>query len=391
MIRAAAAQRRSFSREDVAFVLGANVLCRGLLLLLVAVVAWCLPRFDQGGAHDLPLGAVWSRFCYWDSLHYARIVEQGYLPAEPNAAFFPAYPYLARWLGPLFGNFWAAGLLISNAATLGGSFFVYGLAREYGGDGVARCAVLLALLFPSSLFFSCFYAEGLYFFAVAGTFYFYERGSLAGAGAFGALATLTRPTGILLFPALAIGLLHRHRWRLREVPARALWLLAIPLGLAVVMVVLDVQVGDPLAFVHAQAAWARKTTFPFLSIAQAGQDVVATGFAAGNGSAVQSLAASQALLRIVDLCAVMLLFGCAALALRRLDAAHTVFILLSVIMPLSSGLVLSIERFASGVVPVYVVLALVVRTEIRRTALLAGSAALLAMHAVFFGMGLAAG
>jgi hypothetical protein len=163
------------------------------------------------------------------------------------------------------------------------------------------------------------------------------------------------------------------------------------LGLAVVMVVFQVQVGDPLAFVHAQAMWARKTTFPLLSIAQAGQDVVASGFPAWNGTVAQSIAASQGLLRIMDLAAVLLLCACASLSLRRLDSAHSVFILLSVLMPLSSGLVLSMERFASGVVPVYLVLALVARTEGRRTAIVAVSAALLTMHVVFVGMGLAAG
>jgi hypothetical protein len=373
------------------FILGVFAACRGGVLLLMAVVAWCLPRFDEGGHTAMPLHPVWSRFFYWDSFHYGRIVADGYQTTEPTAAFFPAYPYLARWLGYALGSSWAAGLVVSYASTLAGAFFLYGLARGYGGDAVARRAVFFALVFPSSLFFSCFYAEGLYFAAVAGALYFYEESSPAGAGICGFVAALTRPTGILLFPALAIGVLHRARWRLREVPLRSLWILAIPAGLGVVMAVLQAQVGDPLAFVHAQAAWARKSTFPLLSIAQASQDVVASGFAPWSGTVAQSIAASQSLLRIVDMAAVMFLFACAAFSLRRLDAAHTVFILLSVIAPLSSGLVLSIERFASGVVPVYLVLAMAAGTERRTVALAAASAALLAMHVVFFGMGLPAG
>ncbi|MGD0679122.1 MAG: hypothetical protein ABSC94_27300 [Polyangiaceae bacterium] len=40
-------------------------------------------------------------------------------------------------------------------------------------------------------------------------------------GAFGFAAALARPTGVLLFPALAIGLLHRMRWRLPDLDLRA--------------------------------------------------------------------------------------------------------------------------------------------------------------------------
>ncbi len=48
-------------------------------------------------------------------------------------------------------------------------------SRVYGDDRLARPAVVLALVFPSSVFLSCFYADGIYFFAIAGALWSYEQ------------------------------------------------------------------------------------------------------------------------------------------------------------------------------------------------------------------------
>ena len=363
----------------VRFVLAAFLLWRGALFLLDFATVYSLPERSPNGNKDYAAfldSRFWDSFARWDSGWYNRIVARGYYfeGGQSNVAFFPAYPYLSRWLGAVVGSPWAAGLILSNLTLLGGLFFLYGIARRYLDEAGSRRAVLFALAFPSSFFFSAFYTESLFFFTVAGSFYFYERDRLLPAGLFGAFAALTRSTGILLLPALLLGALHRRGWRPRNLTPRLLWLLWIPAGLATFMLILWVQVGDPLAFMKAQAGWGRNAAFPLTAIVNEAKAVDWT-FPRPDYSQI---------FLVFDLVATLGLCAVLGASLRRLDLGHAVFALLSVAFPLASGRVLSMTRFAACMLPMYLILAMVSKRRGVEQFLLYAMALFLALHTISF-------
>jgi hypothetical protein len=281
------------------------------------------------------LGGLLAR----DGQYYLAIASEGYRSPE-SWAFFPLYPLAARALGPLLGGAPRAGLAIALVASLACCAMLYRMAAAWAGEGTAARAVALFLAFPTHFFFGAFYTEALFFalVALAMTSSARHRWGLAAVG--GALAAATRSSGILLVPSLAIAAWRRGDWR--TIDRRAAWLALVPVGTVAFFAAGYLATGHLAAPLAAQHAWARKTTFPLLTIAQAAQDLRLHPFD---------------LQRDLDLAATLGGFVLAARAVRRVDVAQSVYLLLALAMPLSSGLVHSMARYVAGIPAVYLVLA----------------------------------
>jgi hypothetical protein len=339
---------RLLDREAVRFIVPAYLLTQAVVLFAIFLVV----RAGLVERHPEPLGDFdrhFSPFMFMDGEHYIEIARRGYQAhgREHLWAFFPLYPVAARWLGALVGSVPLAGVVISHASHLVSLFYLRGLARMHGDEAFARRAVVSCLLFPMAHFWQLFYTESLFFALTIACFYYALRGSWLAAGVCGALAAAARSPGLLLIPSLLFGLLHKQGYRPRF-ERRHAWLLLVALGGAVPFFLAWRIAHDPLLVVHAQSYWSRKTTFPFLSLAQAVQDIRATPIDWSSGAALQ---------RELDVLAVFLMFYVTARAARFTDASLCVFALLSVLMPLSSGLVASILRYSMCVPTVYLVLA----------------------------------
>lgn len=90
------------------------------------------------------------------------------------------------------------------------------------------------------------------------------------AGIYGALATLTHDTGILLVAAFGVEGLH-ELWRTRRWNLRWLWVSLIPLGFGFFMLLNYRITGDPLAFVKvAGQHWSNQLTVPWAAWYQLG-------------------------------------------------------------------------------------------------------------------------
>jgi hypothetical protein len=329
----------------IRFVAFAWLVGRGALLLVVALSRRFVPERTPNENLDFvafPAHPLWDSFCRWDSGYYDRIARLGYFrhPGAPSeAVFFPAFPYLTRALAPLFGGHFPAGLVINNLALLGALFFLYAVAESRLGESAARRAVILVLVHPATIFFSAYYTEGLFLFAVAGSFYFFERERLLPAALLGALAAATRGVGVVLLPALLIGSFARERMARPPIP-RFAWLALIPLGLVAFMVLLYVKVGDPLAFVHREADFGCAPTLPWVTLVRAVRDLRV-----------------GALMEWLDLGATLALLLVSVAAAHTLGLAHGVFAVASVLLPLAAGRVRSMERYSASVPAMFLVLA----------------------------------
>ena len=85
------------------------------------------------------------------------------------------------------------------------------LTRERFGDVIARRTITYLAISPLSFVFSMVYTESLALLLICGTFLLLERRRIVGACAVGALATLARPVGIILAPAIALAGVRNHR------------------------------------------------------------------------------------------------------------------------------------------------------------------------------------
>ncbi|WP_274517012.1 mannosyltransferase family protein, partial [Nitrolancea hollandica] len=166
----------------------------------------------------------------WDSAWYGDIMRQGYDDGQ-RVAFFPLYPLLVRGLLVVLPDGWLyfLGAMVNHVLFAAALVLVWLYAASLGGPAIARRTIIWLSLFPTAFFFSSAYSESLFLLLGAGTLLCLQRGRFAAAGLAGALATLTRPTGVILAVPCLVDLIRRREidWRRGLLP-----LLLIPMGIA---------------------------------------------------------------------------------------------------------------------------------------------------------------
>jgi Gpi18-like mannosyltransferase len=275
-----------------------------------------------------------------DAWFYRSIATSGYEqrpfgPGTANWAFFPLYPLAVRMLG---GDYAVSGMLLSNAALLAALLLLGPLTQAAGGsDDDAARAVFYAAFFPTSYFLSMPLPESLFFFLTIAAFFAAQRERWWLAGMAGALAAATRPAGVLLFPALALLAIERRTWR------RAAWLLLIPLGTAAFMLHLYRITGNAFAFAGVQERWNRHASMPWTPLVSFLRN--------------PSVIGEPWNLIALNFIAALLILAAAIWFLARRDWPLGVYALLSLLLPLSSGSLQSMARYAAVAFPLFIALA----------------------------------
>jgi hypothetical protein len=291
-----------------------------------------------------PLLAVWGR---WDAEHYIGIATNGYSGTEP--AFFPLYPSLVWAMGLLTGNHLIAGLIISNVASFFALLYLYKLVEHEFNRHVAHRAIFYVSIFPTAIFFSAVYTESLFLFLSVGSFYYIRERKWLLAGVFGFLASLTRVEGVLMAVPFVI------EWAIALYEARGDWfkwpvdnalkplvgLALIPLGLVTYMAYLWVLTGDPMYFSHVQAHWGRHLAAPWVSFGHALH--MLTG-----GYPAQTIAN-----QLLEVTFTLLMLGVLIVGFRRLRVSYIAYMLVSILVPLSTSSLMSMPRFALVLFPMF--------------------------------------
>src|SRR5215217_2707088 len=345
------------------FILTTFVLSR-LFFFGVGIVAAAFLPWVEGPTAPEALGGFLGPWTRWDGVFYLAIADEGYDVVLPEGtAFFPLYPMLMR-LGAALGvptALW--GVLISLIATFCSLYFVYRIAEKHWGQKVARNAVLTFAFFPTAFFLNAVYSEALFVAFAAGSYWAaYVRRDLLLAGLWGALATATRNSGVLLLiPLVYLWLRNRS-----EFGWRGVWQLALVLvGLLGYMIFLWYEFGDPLMFANAQTTgWGRELTNPLASLEDAWTSAAdglkyvldpATLFL--EQSPVPSLEASNA----VNLIFLVLFLVLMAIGFAILPPGLSVYTFLATLLPAvltpAPGLpLMSLPRFLLGAFPLFFVL-----------------------------------
>lgn len=120
-------------------------------------------------------------------------------------AFWPLFPWLMRLGSDLSGAATeTAGWAIANASFLAALVVLYRLVALDFDRTVARRAVVALAVFPTSFFFAAVYTESLFLLLAVGALYAARRGVWFTAGALGLLAALTRSQGVFLLLPFAV-------------------------------------------------------------------------------------------------------------------------------------------------------------------------------------------
>jgi len=301
---------------------------------------------------DDSLGGFADGLCRWDCPWYVHIAERGYDPypipkmlGAGNWAFFPLMPMLvgvAHTLVPQ-PTVWVATVLSLALSTLT-ALIAWPLLERNLRAYTLFSAYLLAG--PFSIYFTTIYTEVLFILLSTATILMLERRNYVGAGVFAGLLSATRIVGVVMAFAMLVQAFVDHRTAGRPLasfvpavlkrPDIVLGLFLAPLGLALYIVFLQHWMGDGLAFLHVQRAWARAYGNPVVFVWDA-----LTTWPTGSivPTAPQQLAA-----------AVLVGFGLSGLLAWWRQWAAASFVVICMIIPLFAGMA-STLRFTAALAP----------------------------------------
>lgn len=305
----------------------------------------------------------------WDTGWYLTIATEGYryFPNAPadyqqNIAFFPAFPMSMRYLSVVLGRqpLWT-GVGISIVAFFLALTYFLRLARDLLNDEEKSVtAVMLLASYPFAVFFSAAYTEGLFLLTLMGAVYHFHKNQLLRASVWGVLCGLSRPNGSLLAIVLALmavkPMWDTVRWRpilppppgwgaiIRRVIAAG----SPGYGMLMFSAFIWRLTGNPFMWTAQNAAWGRT----YRSLDSIVSDRV--GFITNNG--LYSYASTQTIDLFYSL-AVVLAIASVIPVYRRWGLPFAIFILITILPPMSAGGLLSMGRVTSVLFPVFLWLA----------------------------------
>ncbi|MFI9240265.1 glycosyltransferase family 39 protein [Streptomyces sp. NPDC053079] len=239
------------------------------LLLFAAVRALGVVALALWGLAD-GKGARHLLSARWDSIWYARIAEQGYgytlhLPGgkvHSDMAFFPLLPWLERLLSAVLPlSVPDAGLVVSAVASLCAAWGIFAVGDHLYGRRTGVALVVLWAALPVGVVQSMAYSESLFTALAAWSLYCLLTGRWVWAGAFAALAGLTRPVGAAVVAAVwitaAVALLRARRAPdpRPPLPRLLLGVALAPLGWLAYFAWVGARTGSVTGYLDVQGGW----------------------------------------------------------------------------------------------------------------------------------------
>lgn len=274
----------------------------------------------------------------WDGGHFLGIARFGY-SEKFQYAFFPLYPLLIRLVNEVTNNFLYAAIFISISSSFLGIHLLYKLISLDFDKKIGEKVILILIFFPTSFYFLTAYSEGLFFFLVVASFYFLRTKKLFWATVFCSLASATRLAGLALVLALWVEILTLYGL------SRKNWFVFLsPLGFLIYCWYLYQQTGDPIYFIYAETHWQRKLVAPAIGFWETIKSLSTAGFINNNFNV------------FLDLIFAVFGIGFAVRAFRFLPPSYSVYSLVSVLLPLFTPTLSSIQRFLLPVFPIFILL-----------------------------------
>jgi hypothetical protein len=227
------------------------------------------PALERG--MPAPLAALGR----WDGAWYLHVASVGYDPIgygrsdHASIAFFPGFPALVG----LQSRLTVLGALVAVLA--------WRLVADLSGAAAARRATTLLCFAPGSFVFSMAYSESLFLLTSIACVWFLVRQSWNLAGVAGALASFTRPNGVVLVVTCAVvaavAVARTRHWRALLAPALA------ASGVTAYFAYLTLRRGDTMAwFVEQRRGWGDRVA-PIEALVNRVEGLVTNGVSLDSG------------------------------------------------------------------------------------------------------------
>ena len=346
---------------------------------------------------------IWDQ---WDFGYYQEIAHFGYSGTDGSIAFYPLFPWLVRLVACVSRSYLAAGFIVSGIASVVAAVLLRRLVHLDYPASVAMRSVWFLLIFPTAYFLHIGYNEGL-FLALALACILAARGERWWlAGVLGAFCWMTRATGAVLVPTLAVeaaqqywvrrkccrqgavsppqnpdcGISSAQRGDYNKTHCSAwnwkwLWIAIVPAGFAVYLLINWSVSGDPFAFLRArQTLFEQSFASPLTGIRQAIWAHYPTPHEA-------EMVGTQ------ELFFVALGFVCTIISWIKLRPAYAMWMAGSWILFASVNFFRSMPRYTLTMFPIFILFALLGRNRFWAGLLTAWSLLFFALFAVLFAHG----
>lgn len=321
--------------------------CLAIKLCLVIVGIAVTKAF---GLHFSPGSPAWLATWYrWDVIDFYQVTLNGYQPGTPDAHLivrFPIVPLMIRGIALLcFQNIFVAGFVMATLVSLPIPVLMEKLAALDHPAAAAGRAAWLMLIFPMSFCLHLPLTEGIFLVLVLNTFLAARSGDWLQASLSAALASATRINGVLLLPALLAEAAYQYHLQ-RAFRRQWLWLLISPLGIAAYCGLSYYLYGSVFAYIKYQPEYCNQhIAWPWVGVANLFH------------AALTSDVTNRILYFYPQCLAVILLVVAAIWTCKKCRPSYVVWTLLNILLFTSTTFILSIQRYAVAVFPIFFFLA----------------------------------
>lgn len=317
----------------------------GWRLAMIAVLYIAHFKIPLNDLAAKPTQDFWDFSQNYDAGNFIDIARVGY--NKVTAAFFPGFPLLIFAAAKLFHTTKLAvvSLVLANILTLGAMVQMYRYAKLTSDDETAWESMVLMIAFPFSIFLALGYSEPLFLFAAISSFLMVKKGKFIEAGIFGAVAGATRLVGtVLIIPLLIEAIIYavKHRSYFRPLGV----FLALG-GIIGVGLYYRHVLGDPLAWLHSYGptTWNRSIGLGAFYNLKSDLIIIFHKVNMNNDTFI---------LPWTEVFAVSFaLFGTIVLAFQK-KWSELVFVVLGMAVILSSGSLVSINRYVISFFPLFI-------------------------------------
>ena len=295
-------------------------------------------------------------FARYDSGWYLGIVERGYGPAHAPGqssehAFFPLYPELLRAVARATGTDPVrTGPILSTIFAIAALWLFWREGLRRLGPRLARDALLFLLLFPTSFFLLAMYSESLFLLLAVAAFAMLARRHFAVATLLGLFAGLTRAPALALCAPLLLA-----AWPGRDGgPAptrRRIAAVAVALapaaGVLLWVAIVAWITGLPDGYLRAQSGWHRGIS----PLAGAAHWAAALPERIAHGDLLEKPAF------VLDYLDVLLFAAIGVFQLRKRRWSDASFTAGALLLPIATGVPVSVPRYVLVVYPAFFALA----------------------------------
>lgn len=331
---------------------------------------------------DLPFFV--ERFAGFDGLHYIKIALEGY---ERNAtAFLPMFPLLMRF-GTMLTGFSPiiVGMSISIAALFVTLMMLPGYLTLLDIEPKRiYWTLLFFLFFPTSFFLQGVYTEGVFIALLVATLYMSKKKQYLWAALFGYFMGLSRITGFFLSTLIFLELIENIQftkdWKKYAFAffksltfPKILAAIAPLLGFGTFMAYLWLTTGDPLRLAHSQVDFNQNRSTSFVFPLQVAWRYLKIFYTADWNF--------QYFIAVVEFTltsgvGVILTYDAWQIYKKKYTHLFTraglnIFAWMSILLPISTGTLLSMPRFVLPLFTVFMVLAEVPKKWVKITILIA--------------------